>query len=175
MTSPDFARLWNAFPTHDEYQTLQDLYTAIGGNLPRNIVSPGFGANGNTCATRISRALNHGGSPLVKQRLSDLKLTSITGGDGLPYLFRVAEMRIYLAETLDVEPHTVRRGFADAFHGQRGIVAFRVRNWSDASGHIAFWDGEAFREEHDDYRALRDDPETIVQEAFVESMTLWPL
>ena len=175
MSNPDFDQMWAAFPDHADFPTLKDLYTFLGGTLVRNIVSPGFGANGNTCATRISRALNYGGAPLSRERIRKLGLTRLTGDDGRFYLFRVSEMRTYLAATLDSEPRTVRNGFREAFAGERGIIAFRVRGWSDATGHIALWNGSEFREEHDDYRALEDDPDTVFQEAFVESMTLWPL
>ena len=46
--------------------------------------------------------------------------------------------------------------FDDAFRGKRGIIAFSV-NWSNASGHIALWNGSIYREPvHDNYATYVD-------------------
>lgn len=41
--------------------------------------------------------------------------------------------------------------YDDAFRGRKGIIAFSV-NWQGATGHIALWNGAAYREpSHDNY------------------------
>ena len=77
---------------------------------------------------------------------------------------------------MGVTPVKATSGFATAFQGRRGIVAFDVAGWSDASGHVALWNGTDFREnDHDDYRLQADDPATEKVEATTKGMILWPL
>jgi hypothetical protein len=65
MAKPVLASIWAAFPDHVAYPTLRDLYTHVGGAAARNIETPGFGPNGNTCASRLSMAFNAGGAPIT--------------------------------------------------------------------------------------------------------------
>ncbi len=176
MAKPDFDLMWKNFPDHTLYPTLKSLFSYIGGTLVKNIDVPGFGPNGNTCAVRISRALNYGVMPISYKLIKSLDLHTMTGGDRMLYLFRVREMRVYLANALGVRPTTVTKDFDKAFAGSRGLVAFDVSGWSDASGHVALWNGTTFKEpDHDDFRGRRDDPKTPQHEPQVESMMLWPL
>ena len=53
-------------------------------------------------------------------------------------------------------------------------MTFTVEGWSNATGHIALWDGKAFEEPaYDDYRILRDNPETRTREPETVAMNLW--
>lgn len=176
MAKPSFDALWLNFPDHAKYPTLKDLFSMIGGQLERNIYEPGFGPDGNTCATRISRALNYANHPIRYRQTKALDLNPLLGHDKKLYLFRVSEMRTYLRHTLGITPKTIKKGFTTAFPGTRGIIAYEIHGWSDATGHIALWDGSKFREDHDDYRSLTDDPATKdVEEPNVREMMLWPL
>lgn len=175
MAQPNFKMMWQAFPDHTKYPTLRDLHTYIGGKLVNNIDVPGFGVNGNTCAARMSRALNYGNLPISTKLTKSLKIETMTGADGMSYIFRVRDMKTYLASALGVTPVKVSKDFDKAFVGQQGIVSFDVAGWSDASGHVALWDGSAFRELHDDYRNLTDNPATTQIEATTTRMTLWAI
>jgi hypothetical protein len=175
MAKPSFSMMWQAFPDHTKYPTLRELHTFIGGGLAKNIDIPGFGANGNTCAVRISRALNYGNLPISAKLVKSLGIGTMTGADGKLYIFRVRELKTYLRSALGVTPIKVSKDFNNAFIGNQGIVAFEVRGWSDASGHVALWNGSVFREEHDDYRNLKDDPKTTQVEASTNAMMLWKL
>lgn len=175
MAKPLLEMMWLAFPDHAKYPTLRDLHTFVGGTLVKNIDEPGFGENGNTCAVRMSRAFNYGNLPVSRKLVKSLHLSTMTGADGMLYLFRVRELKVYLHSALGVTPIKVTKNFDTAFKGQKGIVAFDVSGWTDASGHVALWDGDSFREAHDDYRSLADDPATARVEASTRSMTLWPL
>lgn len=99
----------------------------------------------------------------------------MTGADGKLYIFRVRELKTYLRSAMAVTPVTVSKDFSKAFIGQKGIIAFDVSGWSDASGHVALWDGSAFREAHDDYRSLKDNPKTTKVEPTTKAMSLWTL
>lgn len=175
MAKPNFAMMWTAFPDHVKYPTLRSLHTFIGGTLAKNIDGAGFGEKGNTCAVRMSRALNYGNLPISGKLTRSLGITTMTGADKKLYIFRVRQLKTYLGSALGASPTKVSKGFGEAFAGKSGIVAFDVNGWSDASGHIALWDGAAFREEHDDYRGLKDDPATASVEASVAAMSLWAL
>ena len=176
MAKPSFDALWTAFPDHTKYPTLKTLFTMIGGELERNINEPGFGPDGNTCAARISRALNYANHPIRYKTTKAYKLNPLLGADKKLYLFRVSEMRTYLLHTLGMTPKRIKSGFETAFAGSRGLVAFEISGWSDATGHIALWNGTKFHEEHDDYRGYKDDPTTPkVKEPNVKEMMLWEL
>ena len=175
MAKPDFAMMWQAFPDHAKYPTLRDLHTFIGGTLIKNIGVPGFGESGNTCAVRMSRALNYGNLPVSAKLTKSLGIKTMTGADDKLYMFQVRQMKVYLHTALGVTPSKVFKNFGEAFMNKQGIVAFDVTGWNDASGHVALWDGAAFREQHDDYRGLKDDPKTARIEATTKAMTLWSL
>ena len=149
MKKPDFTRLWNAFPDHAKYPTLKDLYKWLGGAAERNIYVPGFGPNGNTCASRLSVAFNKAGVP-IDTNIAGAGETVGTS-DGSRIIYRVSTFRSYLLKTLGKPQIDGARPFDDQFLGTRGIIAFSV-NWNDATGHIALFDGARYREpEHDNY------------------------
>lgn len=176
MAQPNFALMWQNFPDHAKYPTLTALFNSIGGQLVRNVGVPGFGPSGNTCAVRMSRALNYSTMPISSKEVAALKLATLKGADDMPYLFRVRELNTYLHAALGVKPQTVSAGFDSVFAKSRGIVSFKIEGWTDASGHFALWDGTQFKEPRfDDYRGLRDDPATARREPRTTSMTLWAL
>jgi len=143
--------LWNAFPDHTQYPTLKDLYGMLGGTAAKNINAPGFGPNGNTCASRLSVAFNKGGEPISLASVRAAHAHSISAADHSQIIFRVSEFRDYLIHTLGKPQLDSDSPFDSAFRGKKGIIAFSV-NWSDASGHIALWNGATYREPaHDDY------------------------
>lgn len=149
MAKPSLDALWKAFPDHAAYPTLKDLYAWLGGTAEKNIFVPGFGPEGNTCASRLSVAFNDGGAP-IDARLVGPKETIGTNGKSR-IIFNVAVFRRYLLATLGKPSIDNLTPFNDAFRGKRGIVAFSV-NWHDASGHIALFNGATYREPtHDNY------------------------
>ena len=152
-TKPRLDSLWAAFPDHRAYPTLKDLYSWLGGAAARNIDVPGFGPDGNTCASRLSVAFNRGGAPIDIGAARSAGAATIGTGDGSRIIFRVSEFRAYLAQTLGRPSADVTSPYDSEFQGKKGIVAFTV-NWSDATGHIALFDGSAYREpRYDDYSA----------------------
>ncbi len=97
---PTLKALWDAFPTHDQYPTMKDLYTWLGGEPQANITSPGFGENGNTCASRLSVAFNNGGAPISAARAATAGALTLQAADKSRIIYRVAEFRSYMIATL---------------------------------------------------------------------------
>jgi hypothetical protein len=148
---PSLQRLWAAFPDHVRYPTLRDLYTMLGGAAMKNIEAPGFGPNGNTCASRLSVAFNNAGAPISLAAATAARAQTITSVDGSRIIFRVADFRNYLLRTLGKPDIDNTSPFDHAFRGKKGIIAFSV-NWQGATGHIALWNGTTYREpDHDNY------------------------
>lgn len=152
---PNLDKLWKAFPDHPTYPTLKDLYTWLGGHAAMNINLPGFLPNGNTCASRLSVAFNHGGSPINKAAATLIGAKTVSCADKSLLIYRVADFRAYLVQRLGKPSIDNANPYDDSFHGKKGIIAFGV-NWTNASGHIALWNGTNYRENHDNYASYVD-------------------
>ena len=149
MIKPHLDALWRAFPDHATYQNLEALYTWLGGRAVDNITAPGFGRDGNTCASRMSVAFNKGGAPIDGSLVGPRE--TIGTADHSRIIFNVAVFRRYLLLTLGKPQLDKASPFDDSFKGKRGVIAFSV-NWGNASGHIALYNGTTYREpEHDNY------------------------
>lgn len=149
MLKPSLGQLWRTFPDHRRFPTLKDLYEHLGGNTVNNIYQLGFGPNGNTCASRISVALNASGAPINPALVPKNKRLSTASGQHI--IFNVTQLRQYLLTTLGKPQFDKVSPYDDSFKGKRGIVAFSV-NWNGATGHIALFNGQSYREpEHDNY------------------------
>jgi len=157
---PNFQQLWNEFPRRSTYQTLESLHTAIGGVAARNIHAPGFGKDGNTCASRLSVAFNRSNAPIDSGLASSLGITTLGSAkdgiaNGYRIIFRITEFKKYLKSILGNPTSTDNTSpYDDAFVGKQGIIAFNVNGWSDARGHIALWDGEKYRDGDSDNYAM---------------------
>lgn len=133
----------------------------IGGKFVELYNQTGYA---NTCAVRMSYALNRSGMKLGE---SPNKGGSILGGDKYSYWIRVSELRNYLAnrfklpdEQLDLtiisqskindteyltKEFKLRVAQAEEFIEKKvgaksGIVVFEVSGWTDATGHFTLWD-----------------------------------
>jgi hypothetical protein len=151
MNKPNFRRLWLSFPDHRKYPSLKDLYTALGGAAEKNINLPGFGPNGNACASRMSVAFNNAGAPINTAFANAAGAQTLGTADGSRIIFRVSGFRKYLFKVLGKPTIDNTSPYDDAFRGRKGIIAFSV-NWQGATGHIALWNGVTYREpSHDNY------------------------
>ena len=156
MIKPNFARLWHAFPDHVQYPSMKDLYTALGGMAEKNIYVPGFGPNGNACASRLSTAFNKSGAPINRTFANEIGAKTLGTSDGSRIIFQVADFRKYLLRSLGAPTKDSISPYDDAFRGKTGIVAFSV-NWQGATGHIALWNGSRYREPtYDNYSTYVD-------------------
>lgn len=137
----DFDKLWKAYPTGDS----KSVKKLIGGAVNADWIT-------NTCAVRLSRCLNT--DPNLKLPVTmnfpdkrwPEKLTTVKGGDGMRFCFRVAEMLKYLQVKLGNPQIKLNKKRGDAmppeFKGKKGIIVFYDCGWSDATGHIDLWNGE---------------------------------
>lgn len=96
----------------------------------------------NTCAIRMSRALNYSGHEIPNND----NLRTVPGGDNKRYAFRVQELREYLINQFSIPHHTynnpdLKSIIPQEFIGTKGIIVFTVDSWSDATGHFTLWDG----------------------------------
>ncbi|WP_165390871.1 T6SS effector amidase Tae4 family protein [Pseudoduganella lutea] len=135
----------------------------------------------NTCAVRMSFALNRSGLKLGKSPSAG---GSVQGGDGFLYWIRVTDLKVELAnrfkgadEELNLpqipasmlddnaamsklfkERVAIAKEFIKNKLARRsGIIVFDVSGWGDASGHFTLWDGVseklAYATDHDDSTA----------------------
>lgn len=112
----------------------------------------------NTCAARMSFALNRSGMKLPVAPEGG----SIKGDDKLNYWLRVKQLSARLnnqfgkpdkelkhrlvKKTTEVELYDERQKNALAFIGEiksmKGIMVFEVTGWGNATGHFTLWDGK---------------------------------
>jgi hypothetical protein len=124
-TLPAFDKIWAAYP-HGEASEVKKL---IGGAVDAAWIT-------NTCAIRVSRALNEAGFAIPRTVAG---LNTVRGGDNKRYAYRVAELRRYMRTVLGRPDITSSN--PDDFIGKKGLIVFEVRGWSDATGHFDLWDG----------------------------------
>lgn len=111
----------------------------------------------NTCAIRMSYALNRSGIKLPSE--TSPRGGTIRGDDTFYYWIRVRDLKKYLRDRFhegDVEyklqpiksknemqnrAQTVHDNLLNKIHGKRGIVVFDVKGWDGATGHFTLWNG----------------------------------
>jgi hypothetical protein len=129
MGLPSFGSLWANYPLGSS----EEVKRKIGGNVNASWIT-------NTCVIRISYAFNKSMAPIPNGWAG---LTTVKGGDGKRYAFRVREFQPFLTGKYgapDVSGTT-----QEAFNGKKGIIMFDVQGWSDATGHFDLWNGSHAR------------------------------
>jgi hypothetical protein len=142
-----FADMVKNYPTNQAYATSPtvnpNIWTYIGGKIqyngttpdPKSTTTPKAMIFSNSCATRMSRALNYSGAPVAHHATG-----TVSGADGKWYLFRVAdldpEMTTLFGSGKTLSLATWRADIA----GKTGVVKFTAR-WANATGHFTLWDG----------------------------------
>jgi hypothetical protein len=97
----------------------------------------------------ISVALNGTSTPINPALVPRDKRLSTA--DGHYIIFSVTQLRSYLLTTLGKPQIDRASPYDDSFRGKKGIIAFSV-NWGDATGHVALFNGQSYREPvHDNY------------------------
>jgi hypothetical protein len=151
VLKPSFQSLRDNFPNHSKYRSLKDLYDELGGTAEKNIYAPGFGPDGNTCASRMSVAFNRAEVPINKGIAIVAGARTVSAADGSLIIYAVADFRKYLFKALGQPLIDKTSPYDDAFLGRRGIIAFSV-NWKGATGHIALLDnGRYYEPDYDNY------------------------
>lgn len=130
---PPFDKLVLNYPTTSDYKSV------IRDINPKYENEPAYQ---NTCAMRLSKALNYCNGHEIPKKGG---LYCIIGIDKKRYAIRVKEVKRYLRDTYgppDYELSAIK-GKIDKSKilNQKGIIAFDVTGWSDASGHFTLWNG----------------------------------
>jgi hypothetical protein len=135
---PSWNDMYKFYP-NSQTKTI-DLYETIGGGLLEYYKNDPNSWE-NSCAIRMSKALNYSGVVLPN---APSKGGTIIGKDKNKYWIRVMDLKKYLYELFhkpDIEekagPNAV-----DKFKEKKGIIVFEVSGWGNASGHFTLWDGK---------------------------------
>ena len=134
-TLPSYDTLWNVYPDYINYPDPQQVKDLVGGNVNAVWIT-------NTCAIRMSRALNYSGIPLPS---SFHGLNTVKGGDGKRYAYRVREIQPWLEATLGKPAFITKKKDGAVFDKStiaslKGLIAFDIA-FADATGHLDLWDG----------------------------------
>jgi len=141
-TLPDFDTLRKNYPDGDP----DSVKAEIGGNVDARWIS-------NTCAIRMSRALNYSGVAIPSKFAG---LSVVSGKDGRWYAYRMRELKKWIELTFgkpDIAQTKPASGSINrsSFAQHHGIVAFDI-HFDDASGHLDLWDGKNYIHESADPR-----------------------
>lgn len=114
---------------------------AIGGTVETNYSNPAFKEYKNTCAIRVSRALNYAGDPIPaagggisNPYMTHHRIRADKGGDGKWYIYSTYDIRAYLTGRYMQPkrfPGTATKADLEKI---KGIMAFGFY-------HIDVWDG----------------------------------
>ena len=147
-----FAALVQNYPSHSDYSSDPrvpgNIWALIGGYVQKNEWSLKFkDQNGqplpnNTCAIRMSYALNLSGWTIAKGA------GTVSGKDGSQYYLTVANLQGFLTRTLG-SPQRLPGGTYQGPSGVSGIISFNVP-WPDATGHFTLWTGQDVIDRNDE-------------------------
>src|SRR5699024_2830781 len=108
MPRPSFSGAWAAFTAVNV--SVSDVGRKIGGHVQMNIDS---GVFQNACPIRMSYVLNAMGFPIPRSS----EYETVSGADGLFYIFRVNAMMKYLQTAFGAPDKTVRNPKPSDFAG----------------------------------------------------------
>jgi RHS repeat-associated protein len=139
---PSFSAI-NSNYLGDEF-SVSEVYKIIGGLVLQNYARDPKGY-ANTCALRISYALNASGAPIP---FIDGQTGS--GDDGSWYFYRVADLHTYMDKTYGGKDlsNVMSGSKRSDFTGYTGIIQFDLR-FRNATGHFTTWNGNSVG--HGDY------------------------
>jgi hypothetical protein len=123
------------------YGTPAEVAAIVGGQVRANLLNPKYVEYKDTCAIRVSHALNQGGDPIpwagggVNNPYVGGKVRTDKGGDGKFYIYSTLDMRAYLDTRYGkAERFKMSDKPAEKLQGRIGIIAF---GWV----HIDLWFG----------------------------------
>jgi hypothetical protein len=143
MNAPfTYSSLWDQYPDYINYPDSEEVKEMIGGNVNGTWIT-------NTCAIRLSRALNYSGTRVPGNYAG---LVTVKGGDGKRYALRVREMDEWMRFVFGKPDYASTKKAGAAFDKSsistlRGIIGFDIR-FKDATGHLDLWDGTQFSSEY---------------------------
>jgi hypothetical protein len=116
-----------------------EIAKLIGGQVEKNFNDPNYKAYKDTCAIRISRALNYGGDPIpyvgnINNPYVGGTIRSDKGGDDKRYIYSTYDMRVYLNMRYGHGKKFPSSSASEDLSGAKGIIAFGFL-------HLDLWDG----------------------------------
>jgi RHS repeat-associated protein len=141
----DYPTLVRNYPLPSVYPTSPvpgqtTIWNLIGGKVGQNGNS---GAFQNSCAIRLSYALNQSGS-----KIPFIKGITVSGSNGDWYFFRVADLQNYLDSLLGMPQQFTPQNWQSGIGDQTGILEFQ-NHWGDATGHFDLYNGSTIIDGHD--------------------------
>jgi hypothetical protein len=137
MALPTLSAMWNEYPIGPK----EAVGTLIGGDVAANISANDW----DTCAIRMSRALNYGGSPVegfegMRNQYVPSKVRAIHGADKKWYIYSVYDMRVYLTNRFGqpAKYPSSTSSAAMATKGMSGVIMFFPE-------HVDLWNGTTIR------------------------------
>lgn len=132
-----FSNLLNNYPSHTAFSTnpgsAPSLWSLVGGHVAMNAwQDQARGIPNNTCAIRMSYALNLSGLMIPKMN------GTVSGADGSQYFLRVRDLQGFLNNALG-KPVILSGGSFSGPPGETGIISFNIP-FRDATGHFTLWD-----------------------------------
>jgi hypothetical protein len=137
-----YSALWEEYPDYIFYPDSAEVKKMIGGDVDAKYIT-------NTCAIRLSHALNYHGFP-VPGGFADL--LTVRGADKKRYALRVKQMRPWLNYRIGKPDFDLKKKAGTAFDKaliakRNGIIGFDIA-FGDATGHLDLWDGARFSSEY---------------------------
>jgi len=138
MVPPSVDSLFKNYPVG----TPESVALKIGGTVKSNFESPSYKAYKNTCAIRVSRALNYagqvipqGGGGISNPFMDNKKIRTDRGGDHRWYIYSTYDIRAYFLGKYG-HPRRFKGAATKAdLANIKGIVAFGFF-------HVDIWDGK---------------------------------
>lgn len=135
LSEDDIKNIYDAYPSGDSsdpnFVHRDDVYKNIGGEIYKDYLLHGYDSNGNpnpayanTCALRLSTALNKAGYTIPKTS------GTFSGAKKLNFFYKVDKIQVYLSNTYN---------FSQASLGmqiQSSIIIQKNCGWNDATGHV---------------------------------------
>lgn len=98
----------------------------------------------NGCALRLSQSFNYGGME-IKRDITPTQIYRLKGGDGKEYVVWLSRMIDFVYKNFggpDIKLYPKNNG--DVYKqilNQKGIIIFKVKGWTDTTGHVTLWNG----------------------------------
>ncbi|GAA6129768.1 hypothetical protein NBRC116187_01280 [Halopseudomonas sabulinigri] len=117
------------------------LHSRLGGNVAE-LRRANPAAYTNACALRLSRGFNYGGYAIPKGTIfPGTDIYRAKGADGLPYILRVNNVIHFVRHNWGAADKVLKPSEHPQLSGIQGLIVIEVNGWSDASGHVALWNG----------------------------------
>jgi len=134
---PSVDEMVKQYPSRENRDEVAQL---IGGTVGENILDPNYQAYKNTCAIRVSYALNYAGDPIPAgggiRAAGGVRIRTDKGGDAKWYIYSTYDLRQYLTRRYNHPKRFKGDASADDLKDIQGIIEF-------AYYHVDVWDGSS--------------------------------